>query len=372
MILIDFNNNSSITYANVIKTVLENEKKLFKKSGLVEITDKHFRDIRKGYFHLMFKSLLLYKQKYSFKYNDIIIVSDYRKDMYWRKQLSSVYKANRDDKKTNEFDNKAWSKFNDDRKYLLVMFKILNFYTIADVTTVFNKVEVSLEADEIIGIISQQQGKHLIIANDGDYEQTMLNNINVDILNPITQKLVKKTKKEINAKNIMSCILGQAKDNIMPIKYQTEISIDFITWMKEKYDLEITQDMILLLKQKYSSYMNEYKEDKALEDIQLIKDGTRKIKRNLSAYKKPNFGEVTAQKLLDKMTLEEILKENTMYQDRYELNEKLYYFDKIPKEINDVILERYKNISRSYDMMNANKFFSLFGIPMSMQPDFQN
>ena len=117
----------------------------------------------------------------------------------------------------------------------------------------------------------------------------------------------------------------------------------------------------------YSNYVKEYEYEKAQEDIQLIKDGKRKTKRNLSAFEKANFGEANYNKLINSYSLEEILKLNILYKARYELNNKLYNLHLIPEEIKEAIISKYNEPVEDrddyqvqlYSMQNGIKDFRL-------------
>ena len=367
MILFDFNNISSIKYSVVISEVLKDQKEVFKKTKIApdSLTKEQIKDLMQGFFKFMIDDLRKVNKLLVPRYNDVIICSDYNKHTYWRKQLLPSYKSNRDTK-SDAFQEVAWSHFNNHRKMLLQALKFLGYKVMAEITTTFNNTEVSLEADEIIGVLSTKPGKHVIYSSDKDFYQCMLYNDNVSIHNPILNKLVKKTKTEIKELNLMSCLIGQKKDNIPSIKHNTELNETFIKWMKTKHNLTITQDMLSTIKKdEYRTYRDDFVQDMKLEDIELIESGKRKLKRNLTPFNKAGLGEAGAKNLLKTYNnIEDILNINPLYRENYELNEKLYYLDKIPLEIKNVILDTFSNLTTHKDPIKIAKLGKVIGLGM--------
>lgn len=367
MIFVDFNNFTSIKYSTatrIVLTELKIDKKQWKKTGeLPKLDHKFYNMLKKAFLNLTINELKPIINRFSKDYGNVVIARDFDKSNYWRKELYSPYKANRD-KESDEFDSLI-GKFNFEHKNELLSFLASNFMVLEGLTVPFRKnINASIEADDIIGVlVSVLPGKHLIVSNDGDFHQSLIKD-NVKIYHPIERKIINKTKKEINDKNIRECLVGQTKDNIPSIKYNSEISEDFIKWMNEKYQIEITQDMIFVLIKKYKNYIDEYEKEKALEDIELIKTGKRKLKRNLSAFAKPNFAAETCEKWLKEYTLDEILDMNIIYKARYQLNEQLYLFSKIPEEIRNCCISSFQQIQENFvpSTMEQQSFFLKYGI----------
>lgn len=367
MIFIDFNNFTSIKYSTatrIVLTELKIDKKDWKKTGeLPKLDTKFYNMLRKAFFNLTINELKPVINIFSKDYGNVVIARDFDKANYWRKELYSAYKANRD-VPSDEFDSLI-GKFNFEHKNELLKFLASNFMVLEGLNVPFkSNPNASIEADDIIGVLtSVLPGKHLIVSNDGDFYQSMIKD-NVKIFHPIERKIITKTKKEINDKNIRECLVGQGKDNIPCIKYKSEISEDFIKWMDTKYQIEITPDMILVLIKKYKNYIDEYEKEKAQEDIELIKSGKRKLKRNLSAFAKPNFAAETCEKWLKEYTLDEILDMNIIYKARYQLNEQLYLFSKIPDEIRNCCINSFEETKAKFSpsIIDQQTFFLKYGI----------
>lgn len=364
MIFLDYNNLSTIKYSSATSLLLKElniKKKDWKESKILpEINSSFYITQKKAFFNLFINELKPLISKFSKDYGELVICRDFDKKNYWRKELYKPYKANRD-KESDEFDSLI-EKYNFDHKSELLALLKANFKVIEELSVHFkSNPDASIEADEIIATLTTLPGKHLIISNDGDFHQLLIKDI-VKIYNPFERKLITKTKKEINEKNIRECLVGQAKDNIVSIKHNSEISNDFINWMKEKHNLEITKDMILTISTKYKSYMIEYSDEKRAEDDELIKSGKRKKRRNLTAFSKPDFGLTTCEKWLKEYSLEEILNMNPIYRARYNLNERLYRLDKVPEEVKNKILDFYNNYEFKKDTMTNQQFMLRYGI----------
>ena len=225
MILIDWNNISSIRYSTAIKEVLEDKKKRYKKTGFVDIDKKDLTTIKKAYYNLIIDELLSIKQKFFKNYGELVICVDHDKSRYWRKQIDPLYKKNRDEKKMNEFDSMSMSNFTKDVHSLLSILEKIGIKILHKIECQYNGTTVTLEADDTVSILSQKiNEKNLIVSNDGDYKQLYLYSPNVKIYNPILKKIVEVNKKEINQLSIITCLIGQAKDNIKNIKFRTRIS----------------------------------------------------------------------------------------------------------------------------------------------------
>ena len=363
MILLDFNNNSSIKYSTAISLALEEEKKLYKKTKVaLPLTNKNYNDIRKAFFNLLLQDLEKIRQQFSKSYGNLMICTDYDKDNYWRQQLQPQYKANRDNIKKNDFDKLAYKEFYNHKEEMLQYFKDSGLIVLEKLYTPFLKnSKASIEADDTIAILCTYiKEKHLIISNDGDMSQLLSNT--VKIYHPIDRKLVQKTKKEIEEYNQKSLILGQKKDNIFSIKHNSEISKEFIKWMQDKYQIEITQDMLYSILKNYSKYTDEFEKEMYNEDTKNIKDGKRKQRRNLNVFSKANFGEVGYKKLFEAYSINEVLDSNKLYKARYELNKKLYLFTEIPEEIKDCILKVFNEYETKENIYECQTFCNMFGV----------
>lgn len=349
MILLDFNNSASILYAGVIKEVLGEELKIFKKPGGVvfEYTDDIEKKMIKAFFNIFIDAVKTYKEKLA-RFGQLVICGDYRKDMYWRKQIFPDYKLNRDAKKTNEFDELSWSKFNQHRKFMLDVFESLGFKTLADLTTVFNDTLVSLEADEIIGRLALTPGAHVIVSNDGDMRQIILLNPNAKIYDPIFRKMGTWKTSDLRKKNIKECLVGQKKDNIKSIFYQKELSPQFVAWMKSTHDIEVGNDLLNEIKSdKFYNYRNQFTKQLEKKELDEMSEGKRSRRSGINVFNKNGLSGDKAEKFIEEYGIKGIDKfidSNPHYRIIYNMNEKLYRLDMLPKEIEDVIIERFKTL----------------------------
>ena len=350
MIFVDFNNVCTMRYALAQKEVFKESIILYKKTKSIDIVEKNYKDLRKGFFNLIIKELAQYQKQHTRNYGEIIIASDYKKSNYWRKTIHPRYKESRDKAKSNSFEDAIWKNFNKDKNDLVEIIKLLGFVVLDKVQ--HTETKESVEADDIIGVLVRTPGKHLIISSDGDFDQLTINP-NIRRYNLLEAKMVKKSIKDIHAKNLESLVLGQAKDDIPNIKFESELSDDFIEWMDKKYNIQITPKMIYTIKEKYQNYMKEYKDDKFKEDTQLIASGKRKQRRNLSAFKKPNFGKFGFADMLQNQGIEKLLLENPIYAENYELNKKLYLLENIPQRIIELIGKSFLSEKRN---VSSNKY----------------
>lgn len=356
-------------YALAQKEVFKEAKELFKKTSAIEVTEKHFKDVKKGFLNLIIRELAQIQKQHSSRYGELIITSDYKKSNYWRKTIHPRYKESRDKPKNNKFDEVIWKNFIQDKNEcssILHELGLVILDTIQHQTT-----GETVEADDIIGVLTRIPGKHLIVSSDGDFDQ-LLRNPNIKRYNLLEARIVKISNKEINDKNQKYLVLGQSKDDIPNIKFESELSDEFIKWMKDKHNIEITKDMIHIIKEKYSSYMEDYRISMFKEDTISIASGKRKQQRKLTAYKKPGFGEVSYRKMIEKQGLDSFLNENQIYKQNYELNKQLYLLENIPQRIVEIIGREYLHAKRNItsNKYQAEKLFYENGIDILLIHEF--
>lgn len=369
MIFIDANNLFTMRYSVVQRELFKDDKILFKKTGAIDIDESKYIKLTSGVINLVVKELARYQTQFKHRYGDIIIASDYKKSNYWRKTIYPNYKACRDIDKRNAFDKLINKNSYNDKMILMEVISKLGFIVLDKIQ--HPETKETVEADDIIGVLTRMPGKHLICSADGDFDQLLVNP-NIKRFNLFESKIVKTTNKKIQEKNYKSLILGQAKDDIPNVKYHSELSDDFIKWMKNKHDIEITKNMIDLIQEKYSNYMDEYRIEKLKEDTISIAKGKRKQKRNLTAYAKPNFGEVKYNKMLETIGIDNFLNENKIYRKNFELNKQLYFLDNIPKRIIEIIGKSYlkakqENTANKYE---AEKLFYKYNVDILLINEF--
>lgn len=370
MIFIDFNNLSSRMYSISIDLVLENEKKQFKKIGYTEVTNKHYNLIKKSFFNLIIKDLAFIKKNHTKTYGTMCIAQDGKKEKYWRSKIFPQYKVGRG--KKNEFDKLAYKNFYIHKEMLLDVLSNLNMLVLRDVEGVFMNSDVSIEADEIIGVLSLAlPQKSLAISTDKDLIQLTLND-KIRVYNPIEKQLIKWTKKQINDYNQLQLIKGQTtKKESVSIKHNTELSKEFIKYMKDTHDINVDNSMIQDINTKYQDIVKDFTKARELESKQLIKEGKRKMALNCSYFAPANFGDVKVKALLDNNTIEEILDMNPLYRERYELNKKLYLLNEVPKEIKQAIIKAYSDTEIVYEDSIAKQTFMDLGIDLSLLEVFK-
>lgn len=142
------------------------------------------------------KGLNNYKEGFSmlFRNSNIKVVCDGRKADYWRKRIYPEYKANRDDKNSNDdFMNK--------------LFEVMNLPEIEK--------QRHLEADDIIAeyVRDKKYKEVIVVSSDSDFGQLAFFS-RFRRFNPLTRKEVKITRQEALESLITKVIKGDAKDNI--------------------------------------------------------------------------------------------------------------------------------------------------------------
>lgn len=345
------------------KEVLSEAKDMFKVTKQVQISEKDMDKVRKGFINLMIKDILFYRDRFQKDYGEILIASDYSKATYWRKSIHPTYKISRDKERPNAFEDAAWKNFGKDKEIMLEMLRNLNVRVLDRVICESEEYgKETVEADDIIGVLVRTPGRHIILSSDGDFDQLLVDP-RIRRFNLLSGKLEVKTKKEIHEKNQFYLIMGQSKDDIPHVKDKSELSEDFIKWMKEKYQIELKPDMASLINSsKYDSYTKEYEKLMYEEDSKLLQEGKRKKRRNLTAYNKPNFGEVTYESTFSSMTVDEFLNLNPIYRKNYELNKLLYLLENIPKRIIEAIGRTYLSSIVKLDQASVQPRFLEFGI----------
>ena len=363
MILVDFNNICIMKHSIAQRELLKEQKEYYKRTGIVDITEKDLANIRKGFINLVLKDLAVYIDRFYKDYGEIVIAADYNKATYWRKTIFPEYKANREKIKGNPFDDLAGQYFHKEKDELSEILKLLNMKVLNSVASTTEEFGTeSVEADDIIGVLVRSKGKHLILSSDGDFDQLLIDD-RIKRFNLLEGKLVKKTKKEIHEKNQYSLIMGQPKDNIPHTKDKSELTKEFIDWMKAKYSIDLKPtDASKVNSKEFKHLTDEYEKLMYTEDTALLESGKRKKRRNLSAFAKPNFGEVAYTSTFESMSVDDYLNLNPIYRENYELNKELYLLDRIPKRIILAIGKAYLEAEASLNQYEANVKFLEYGI----------
>jgi 5'-3' exonuclease len=285
------------------------------------------------WFHLMLNSLRHISKKFG-KDDSIVLAIDGRKN--WRKEIYSEYKAHRQnerDKQAVDFDI-FFEKMNSFIKLLDTCFP---FYVIHSERA---------EADDVIGVLSKEyskQGKKVIvISSDKDMKQVLLYP-GVEIYDPINQKFVKMSYKEVREWKLLHILIGDKSDNVSSVMKGLEYDKDFVKFLKEN-NIFIYEPEKLEKMQIFEKLKNDY-------IAQTGKD----------IYKKTRFGEKTALKFIRENHLDEYLK-NEKFRANFERNRKLMDFDYIPDDVRNEILELDKNKVMNYNEDCIFKFIMKFNL----------
>lgn len=359
MILIDaenmFKRHWSITSKYAFEEFLQDAK-----DGLrTEPTLQERKDLMRGFMNVVFNEILFFKKKYSRDYGRILIAEDSANP--WRKRIWPIYKAHRKraKKKTVPGEEHIWTDYHMSVNKVLEILDNTPFLVLKDL---YAEDKHGVEADDIIGVITKNlPEKHLIISTDGDFKQCC--NQRVKQYSPLIKKIKDTpTKKEIYDFLNYSYLMGQAKDNIKAVTFETELSEDFIKWVKEKHDIDIDQTFVSKIKKQHHGMILEYELEKEKEDDKLLLEGKRKQRRNLTAFSKPKFGEATARKWLE--DLDSYMEVNPLYKENYERNKKLMNFDFIDEDIQQIIkdeiqVQQSKEVSMNWVMDLMDTFNDL-------------
>lgn len=359
MILIDLQNMMKRHWAIASGYAYEDLKYDLKHNIRSDATREEHKLCITGFMNAVLNEILFFKNKYR-DYGKVVIADDSANP--WRKRIWPIYKSHRKEKKTDLFHDITWkhsyTAFNKLRNQLreTPMIVMAQNYT---------EDGFGLEADDIIArlALNLPNEKHLIVSTDKDFFQLL--NANCRQYTPMLKKMKDTpSKKEKREWLEESYLMGQAKDNIKPINFETELSPDFMKWAKEKYEIEIDNTMLEKVRESFSDKMEEYRMEKSIEDEELIESKKRKTKRNLTAWKLPKFGPAAAKKFME--NLEENLNENTKYIENYELNKKLMDFNYLPDDIKELIDKEYeKELNKELDMnwlMNFMEFTNTFNL----------
>ena len=78
MTILDFNNKATILYSGVLNVALDEEKKIYKKTGIVAPLDESTKKkIMKGFFNIMINDLKSIKESLVPRYGKLVLCCDY-------------------------------------------------------------------------------------------------------------------------------------------------------------------------------------------------------------------------------------------------------------------------------------------------------
>ena len=331
-ILIDGNNLIQQSFYSTIRELHDNGD--IDKDNLIN-DYKYIKDDFKAMFFYQVFNNILSMNKYKANYGNIVVALDSKNS--WRRRFYPDYKSRRRNKEKN--DNEQFTS-NLLYKFIEIIEKILSHTNIKVLKTMFNS-KYGIEGDDIIAVLAMylQDEKHIIYSIDVDFYQIL--NDRIKQYHPLERKIIDTpTKRAVDVKMKTFYLKGQAKDSVPSIKYQTELSTDFIKFVKKNYEIELRNDMIDKVIKNHKDIVNNYKEETE-KDI----------------YKKSRFTEDNLKLFFD--NLEEMLDTNKYYKHNYKRNLLLLSFYKIPESVKNKILEEYESLE-DIKFLNKIKLRKLF------------
>lgn len=280
------------------------------------------------YLHLLFTNIASIKKDFSKEYGEIVLCIDSKNT--WRKDFYPDYKSGR---------NKGRSESDIDfRQYYEVLDETIS--TLRD-SFPFKVVKVDKsEGDDIIAVLAKNSvSKTLIISEDKDYKM-LLKYDHVNFYRPILKQFVKLTKEEVIRWRAEHIVGGDAGDDVPTIKFETEFSPNFITYLKNNdiFETDVRKFNKLSISSKlYSEY------------TVLDKKG------KLDVFKPALFGEKKIGDFCN--NLRASLKEKKIYWDNYKRNKTLVNFDCIPQNIQNAIMEEFKVAEVHYNPLKIRSYF---------------
>lgn len=169
--------------------------------------------------HCILTSIKSYKNKYKKQYGDIVICCDGRN--YWRKDFFPNYKAGR--KKRRDSSNLDWKMIFDTMS--VIKNELIEFFP-------YKVIQVdNCEADDIIATLAKETcefGKHedvLIVSSDGDFRQLLLLGDHIKQWSPKMKKFIKESKTEILEYTIEHIVKGDDGDGVPNILSPDDVFI---------------------------------------------------------------------------------------------------------------------------------------------------
>jgi len=331
MILID-GNNLVRRYLHV--AITETMKDLFTKDYSGEAPNvAQLQEFKILFMHFVLNEILEMKAKYGRNYGKVVIAFDSRNP--WRKRVYAGYKANRHNAEKSAKDIMQDQIFWWAMPALMQILHMTDFTIIDDLKLPDGH---GIEADDVIGILAVIE-KSVVCSCDEDFTQLL--NENVKQYHPFRRALLETpSKKDVEMWKQFNIISGQAKDGIPGIMQHCKLSPEFITWVNSKFGLEIDGTMIEKIEADHRDLMEQYEAEMAIEDEELIKNGTRKKRRKLTAYEKPRGGEKMVLDFLNNFDVN--MQTNPRWKANYERNADLLLFERIPRDVRDVIIAKIK------------------------------
>lgn len=310
-LVLDF---SPILYSNFISASSEMKRNGLKPNadGKLDLDAENYKNIIRFKIFQELSSL-----KGQFGVDEVIIAVDNAKDGYWRKDVYPIYKGQRKAaREVSELDwGGAFAIFDEIKEQIKE-------------NTSFKMIDIpKAEGDDIMFVLAEY--KHLL------NEQVILHSLDHDTVynlrwnTPESQNIqwwrhVKSTRKpgsyqevepgEILRLEMEHILQGDAGDNIKNVKSFSQFSPKFKELYPDKCEIEL------------------YEKRFELDELFTTKFGE-------SAYKHPRFGLKSFMKT--KLTVEELLNQNPIYEKNYLLNREIALPEGIPPDISQSVIKAY-------------------------------
>ena len=161
--------------------------------------------------HMILNTLRSYILKFRSEYGNEVVLA-YNSKNYWRKQIFSNYKSNR--KKVRESQDLDWKEVYRILDKIKLELKLHSHYKVIEVDTV--------EADDIIAVLSNMNKKTIILSSDKDFIQ--LHNNNVKQYSPIMKKYIE--LEDIDNQLYELIIYGDRADGIPNILSDDDVFVN--------------------------------------------------------------------------------------------------------------------------------------------------
>lgn len=271
--------------------------------------------------HLFLDNIINIKAKYGNKYGDVVVAKD---KSSWRYEIYPLYKCSRKEK--NKEDS------------------IVEFYKVYDELLSLlqrctnNKVIVNdrTEADDILYVLSTLDGNHLAYSGDKDIKQIIKEN--VDFYNFNEKTIIKADKERLEYELLKHILLGDNSDDIPNIVYNSETTKEFNDWILKKYNIVINENILYKMIVENSHLFEEYINE-----------------MNKKPFKNIRFGEKTVEKLIDSNSIQALINSNKIIKRNFLINRSLIDLTYVPLEIQNEILDIYKNYE--YKLPNINELY---------------
>jgi 5'-3' exonuclease len=268
----------------------------------------------------------------------------------WRKDVYPLYKAQR--AKIREESKIDYGEYYKEVDNLI---SALDKYFPFKVLKVHNA-----EADDIAGILTKEYKdthKITLITSDKDWKQLLIGNHNVSMYDPIKREyqivndndaeILNSEFGDISRFTLKHTLKGDESDNIPKVNAKTELSKNFLSYLKDNgHNLNTLREFKELGKQKASSLINNY--DVYVKITAGKKKGQYSDKKDI--FKVGRLGDKGIEKILVSVdTFNDFIYSHELYKDNFKRNLELVSFDKIPKEIYDLCISNYKETKIRYN-----------------------